>query len=48
MNNLEAITEGILYVVGDDGITLLQLADTLEISEDEVQQLLDKMWALID
>ena len=43
MNNLEAITEGILYVVGDDGITLLQLADTLEISEDEVQQLLDKM-----
>ncbi|MBR2745123.1 MAG: SMC-Scp complex subunit ScpB [Erysipelotrichaceae bacterium] len=43
MNNMEAVTEGILYVVGDDGITVIQLAETLEISEEETQQLLDKM-----
>ena len=43
MNNLEAVTEGILFVVGDDGITLNQLADTLEISVEEMQQLLDRM-----
>ena len=43
MNNLEAVTEGILFVVGDEGISLNQLADTLEISVEEMQQLLDKM-----
>ena len=43
MNNMEAVTEGILYVVGDDGITVAQLAETLEMSVEETQQLLDKM-----
>ena len=43
MNNLQAIIEGILYVVGDDGITLPQLADALELNEEEVQNALDKL-----
>ncbi|MBE6104701.1 MAG: SMC-Scp complex subunit ScpB [Erysipelotrichaceae bacterium] len=43
MNNLQAIIEGILYVVGDDGITLPQMADALELNEEEVQNALDKL-----
>ncbi|MBQ9036875.1 MAG: SMC-Scp complex subunit ScpB [Erysipelotrichaceae bacterium] len=43
MNNLSAIIEGILYVVGDDGITLPQLAATLELSEEDTQKALDEL-----
>ena len=42
MNNLTAILEGILYVVGDDGITVDQLASVIEDSNaEEIQQVLD-------
>ena len=44
MNNLTAILEGILYVVGDDGITVDQLASVIEDSNaEEIQQVLDQM-----
>ena len=43
MEQIKAIIEGILFVVGDDGITIEQLADTLEVGEDEVQKNLDEL-----
>ncbi len=39
MNNL-AVLEGLLFVVGEDGLTLEQIEDVLEISEEESKQLL--------
>ncbi len=39
MNKL-AILEGLLFVVGDDGMKIDKLADILEINEKEVQKLL--------
>lgn len=35
--NLKSVTEGILFVVGDEGITLKELSEILEITEDEVK-----------
>ena len=43
MEQIKAIIEGILFVVGDDGITLDQLAGTLEMEKEEVQRILDEM-----
>lgn len=39
MNNI-AVLEGLLFVVGEDGLTLDQIEDVLEISEEESKQLL--------
>ncbi len=38
--NLKAILEGILFVVGDEGITLDEIENVLQISEEEVKKLL--------
>lgn len=38
--NLKAVIEGLLFVVGDDGLTLNQLASILELNQDEVKTLL--------
>ena len=38
--NLTGVVEGILFVVGDEGITLQDLSDTLGISLDETKALL--------
>ncbi len=43
MNDLKAVIEGIIFVVGDDGITLQQLAGCLEKDEQEVQEKLDEL-----
>jgi len=43
MEQIKAIIEGMLFVVGDDGITLDQLAGTLETDRDEVQAVLDQL-----
>ncbi len=43
MNNLKAVIEGVLYVVGDDGITLKQLAEALAQPEEDLQPVLDSM-----
>ena len=38
--NKEAILEGLLFVVGDEGITLDNIADVLEVDKKEAQKLL--------
>ena len=40
---LEAITEGLLFVVGEDGLTLNQLMDILEVDMDTVKQVLGNL-----
>lgn len=41
--NLKSVTEGILFVVGDEGITLKELSDTLGVSESEVKEILSNL-----
>ena len=36
----KAVLEGLLFVVGEDGLTLEQIEDVLEINEDEAKELL--------
>ena len=38
--NLKSVTEGILFVVGDEGITIKELASILGITEEEVKGIL--------
>ena len=35
--NLKSVTEGILFVVGDDGISLKELSEILDRNENEVK-----------
>jgi segregation and condensation protein B len=42
MNKL-AVLEGLLFIVGDDGLTLNQMMDILEISNDEARDLLNSL-----
>jgi len=42
MNKL-AVLEGLLFVVGDDGLTLDQMTEILEIDSDEAKELLGKL-----
>ena len=41
--NKEAILEGLLFVVGDDGLTLSQVQDILEIESDEAKELVSEL-----
>lgn len=41
--NKEAILEGLLFVVGEDGLTLSQIEDILEISDVEAKELLSSL-----
>ncbi len=41
--NLEAVLEGLLFVVGDDGLTLDQMKDIMEISDETVKNLLHQL-----
>ena len=43
MDNLLGALEGILFVVGDEGINLVTLCSIMEISEDEAKDLLLKL-----
>ena len=43
MNNLKAIIEGILFVTGDEGADLQQLSETLELSEQVIEDTLNEM-----
>lgn len=38
--NLKAVLEGLLFVVGDDGLSIGQIANVLEIEEDKAKKLL--------
>lgn len=42
MNKL-AVLEGLLFIVGDDGLTLNQMIDILEINSEEAKELLNKL-----
>src|SRR5574344_375063 len=37
---MKAVLEGILFVVGDDGITIDEISNILDISEDESKELI--------
>lgn len=41
--NIKSITEGILFVVGDEGITIEELKNTLGVSEEEVKEALTSL-----
>lgn len=41
--NKEAVTEGLLFVVGEDGLTISQLMDILEITKEEALEILGKL-----
>lgn len=41
--NMKSITEGILFVVGDEGISIEDLSKTLNIDENEVKQILTEL-----
>ncbi len=43
MEKLQALIEGVLFVVGDEGIALDQLASCLEVNEEELLSTLDAM-----
>ena len=38
--NKKAILEGLLFVVGEEGLTFSQIGEVLEISEEEAKELL--------
>lgn len=42
MNNI-AVLEGLLFVVGEDGLNLEQIEDVLEIKEDEAKELVKEL-----
>ncbi len=41
--NKKAILEGLLFVVGEDGLTLSQIGDILEVSEEEAKELVSDL-----
>ena len=43
MDEKKAILEGLLFVVGEDGLTLDQIKEVLEISEDETKDLVSEL-----
>ncbi len=38
--NMEAVLEGLLFVVGDDGLTMNQIKDILSLNDDEAKELI--------
>ncbi len=38
--NLEAVLEGLLFVVGDDGLTMQQIKDIMSLNDDEAKELI--------
>ena len=42
MNKL-AILEGLLFIVGDEGLSIKQIIDVLEVSEEEARKLLKEL-----
>ena len=41
--NLKSVTEGILFVVGDEGITIKELSEVLSVNETEVKEILTEL-----
>ena len=38
--NLEAVLEGMLFVVGEDGLTINQIKDVLNLNDEEAKELI--------
>ena len=43
MNNLEAVLEGLLFVVGEEGLTISQIEDVLDIDEEQAKEIVLKL-----
>lgn len=41
--NLKSVTEGVLFVVGDEGISIKELSEVLNIKEEEVKEILTEL-----
>lgn len=41
--NLEAVLEGLLFVVGEEGLTLTQIKDILELTDEEAKNLIHSL-----
>lgn len=41
--NLKSVTEGILFVVGDDGISINELSEILEVKDTEIKEILSEL-----
>ena len=46
--NLKAVIEGLLFVVGDDGLDLDEISKILEISKDETKELIKECQEIIE
>ena len=45
-NEYLSVIEGMLYIYGDEGITIKDIADTLEITKKEAYELMDELLSL--
>ncbi|WP_088043815.1 SMC-Scp complex subunit ScpB [Bacillus sp. EAC] len=43
LNNLIGVLEGLLFVAGDEGISIIELSETLELSQTEVVDLIESL-----
>ena len=41
--NLKSVTEGILFVVGDEGISIKELSEILSVTESEIKEILTEL-----
>ncbi|MBM7701672.1 SMC-Scp complex subunit ScpB [Metabacillus iocasae] len=46
--NWKAVIEGLLFVAGDEGLSIKQLKDTLEIDEEEIQATLRELQSMYE
>lgn len=44
MNNFKAIIEGLLFISGEDGLTLKEITNTIEIEEEQVINLIKELY----
>ena len=40
----KSVVEGILFIVGDEGTTIKEISETLNITESEVKEILTEKW----
>ena len=45
-NEYLSVIEGMLYIYGDEGITIKDIADTLEITKKEAYELMDEFLSI--
>ncbi|WP_088072193.1 SMC-Scp complex subunit ScpB [Gottfriedia luciferensis] len=43
VNNLMGVLEGLLFVAGDEGISIVELSETLELNQTEVLELIESL-----